>query len=270
MKKTNRNKRLTFFEANALAGDKAKGPPSKPSHGLEASTAPPPILILLPSQCYSSITTQLLAKLAEGSQPNLLTLPADGVISSRGDCTLCQQQEHVSLWPRPSEKPPEQKPMPSCWIWAAVLLQGYLHLPFSTRVPELGTNASFWAWWAQCAGVDLPHLQQGFFSELFDCIWISETKLHVPCWQRHSSLGRPLVINCSCAQKPPTSISPYRWVASSKDVFLWQRTPADRLYWRERGPTLYQDKTDFHGCVALDVGTSSDLWATETVQICVS
>lgn len=158
MKKTNRNKTLTFFEANALAGDKANRPPPKPSHGLEASTAPPPILILLPSQCYSSIATQLLARLAEGSQPNLLTLPADGVISSRGDCTLCQQQEHVSLWSRPPEKPPGQKPMPSCWIWAVVLLQGYLHLPFSTRAPELGTNASLWAWWAQCAGVDLPHL----------------------------------------------------------------------------------------------------------------
>lgn len=37
--------------------------------------------------------------------------------------------------------------------------------------------------------------------------------------ERHSSLGRLLVINCRCAQKPPTSIAPYRWVASSEDVF---------------------------------------------------
>lgn len=135
---------LAFLEVNIPTGNQTNGPSLKPPPGLKTPPAPPPIL-LLPSQCCSCFTTH--SKPAKGSQSNLSTLPVNELISSRHDCTLGQQQEHRSLWPKPPEKPP----------WAettAKLLNlgsGFTITSHFPCVPEFGTkrqlNASLWACW---------------------------------------------------------------------------------------------------------------------------
>lgn len=173
---------------NVSTGNTGNRPSSNSSRGLKTP------LLHHPSFSYSSLTAQLHTRLPREGQPNLLALPADGVISNRGDCTLCQQPEHMSSWLRPPEIPPVQKPMQICWIWAVVLLQDSPDLPFSTREPELWMNTSLWAWGAQChaglqgcvMGWPCCIFSEAFFPELFDCVWISEIKLRIPCWQRET------------------------------------------------------------------------------------
>lgn len=119
-------------------------------------------------------------------------------------------------------------------------------LLFSTSVPELKRhlNTLRWAWWAQCCSCIqrcvmkcICHVTSSalfFFSEFFDCFWISEAKLHISSWKRGSShlgeFGNELQM-CSKTthQRFPLQVSCIFqckfWRCSQK-----QRTPAGKLH----------------------------------------